>query len=375
MNVMAWAGIPIKETYDIIKNIAKKRYEKVLSKKEKFINGMMKRLMEIEKLDENKSNEIANMTWKIIEDSSRYSFNSSHAYSVAGDSLYGAWLKSHYPIEFYEVFLQMMEEDGDKDRLNLAKKEAESFFHIKFPKLKFGQDNRKIIGNTERNEVTQSIKSLKGFGSKISDDMFNLYQIFKGNTFVDLLVCAEENKFLSSKFEQLIKIGYFEDFGGEKKLLKIFDEFKSGKFRYSSALKNKTKESRLKELKEIEQWMQNENFSILEKITSEFNITGDIFTKFDVNKMYAFIMDLNLEYSPKALIHTLKNGVRKTLKIDGETFSEHPFKIGDVLLCKTLKKKNIKRKTINGKWEDVPDKFDLWLETYYVMKQNDKFLE
>ena len=374
MNVMAWAGIPIKETYDVIKNIAKKRYEKVLANKDKFIDGMMKRLMNIEKMNKDKSSEIANMTWKIIEDSSRYSFNASHSYSVAGDSIYGAWLKAHYPVEFYEVFLQMMEEDGNKDRLNLAKKEAESFFHIKFPKLKFGQDNRKIIGDTEKNEITQSIKSLKGFGTKISDDMFNLHSIFNGKTFVELLVCAEENKLISSKFEQLIKIGYFEDFGGEKKLLNIFNEFKSGKFRYSNTLKDKTKENRLKELKEIEQWMPDKYFSIFEKINCELEITGDVFTKFNVNKMYAIVTDLNTEYSPKIIVHTLKDGIQKNLKINKETFSEHPFNIGNILLCKTFKKRNIKRKTIEGKWEDVPDKFDWWLETYYIMKPNDKFL-
>lgn len=374
MNVMAWAGIPIKETYDVVKNIAKKRYEKVLAYKNKFINGMMKRLMETEKINKEKSSEVANMTWQIIEDSSRYSFNASHSYCMAGDSIYVAWLKSHYPVEFYEVFLQMMEEDGNKDRLNLAKKEAESFFHIKFPKLKFGQDNRKIIGNTESNEITQSIKSLKGFGTKISDDMFNLNSMFNGKTFVELLVCAEENKFMSSKFEQLIKIGYFEDFGGEKKLLNILNEFKSGKFRYSNTLKDKTKENRIEELMEIEQWMPDEHFSIFEKVKCEFEITRDVFTKFDVNKMYALVTDLNTEYSPKIMVHTLKDGIQKSLKINKETFLEHSFNVGDILLCKMFKKRNIKRKTIEGKWEDVPDKFDWWLETYYVMKPNDKFL-
>jgi DNA polymerase III alpha subunit len=374
MNVMAWTGISIKETYDVVKNIAKKRYEKVLSYKTKFINGMIKRLMEAEKLNKKKSSEIANMTWQIIEDSSRYSFNASHSYSVAGDSLYGAWLKAHYPIEFYEVFLQMMEEDGNKDRLSLAKKEAETFFHIKFPKLKFGQDNRKIIGNKETNEITQSIKSMKGFGLKISEDMFELHKLFEGKTFVDLLVCAEENKLLSSKFEQLIKIGYFEDFGSDKKLLNIFHEFKAGKFRYSQTLKDKTKEVRLKELKEIELFMEDQEFSIQEKVAHELEVTQNIISTFDVDRMYAAIIGVNTDYTPKIMIHSLREGIEKVLKVGKRIFNEYPLKVGDVILAKSSKKKHSGRYDAEGNWIENPDKFETWLESYYIMKPQDQFL-
>ncbi len=374
MNVMSWSGILVSKTYEIIKNIAKKRVEKVLSYKKQFIEGVKNRLLNIEKLKEEKSKEVADQTWQIIADSSFYSFNASHSYCVAGDSIYGAWLKAHHPIEFYETFLQMMEDDGNKDRLNLAKKEAEGFFKIKFPKMKFGQDNRKIVGNIERNEITQSIKSIKGFGSKISEDMFSLSQIFNGENFIDLLVCAEENKFLSSKFEQLIKIGYFEDFGSDKKLINILNEFKSGKFRYNKTLKEETKQKRLIELKNIELWMKDEEFSIQEKAKNEIEITGSIFTAFDVNKMYAIVTDMNLDYSPKIKICTLKNNFDKTIKISKKLFQENPLKIGDIILCKEIKKKISKRKTIEEEWIDIEGKFDLWLESYYVMKDGERFL-
>ena len=121
MQVLAYSGIRISETYEIIKNIAKKRAEKVYKYKDRFIDGMKNRLMKKESLDEIASAKVAQNTWQVIEDSAHYSFNSSHAYSVAGDSLYGAYLKSHYPLEFYETLLTICEEDGDKDRLAKAK--------------------------------------------------------------------------------------------------------------------------------------------------------------------------------------------------------------------------------------------------------------
>ncbi|RPI82284.1 MAG: hypothetical protein EHM34_07170, partial [Nitrosopumilales archaeon] len=112
MQVMAYAGIQISQTYEIVKNIAKKRVEKVLKYKEQFISGMTKKIIKTENRSKEDAIKVADMTWKIIEDSSKYQFNCSHAYSVAGDSLYGAYLKSHFPLQFYEVFLDMLEKDG-----------------------------------------------------------------------------------------------------------------------------------------------------------------------------------------------------------------------------------------------------------------------
>ena len=124
MQVMAYAGIPISETYEVVKNIAKKRAEKVHQYKKQFIDGMTNKIMNAENTSRKDADRIAHMTWQIIEDSSRYSFNASHSFSVAGDSIYGAYLKANYPFEFYEVFLNLLEEDGDKNRMVDAIEEA-----------------------------------------------------------------------------------------------------------------------------------------------------------------------------------------------------------------------------------------------------------
>lgn len=60
----------------------------------------------------------------------RHAFNASHSYCVAEDSLYTAWLKSNYPLQFYETFLRILENKGDKDRMNAVKDEAEDYFHF-----------------------------------------------------------------------------------------------------------------------------------------------------------------------------------------------------------------------------------------------------
>jgi len=375
MAVIAYAGIPISETYTIIKNIAKKRYEKVVKVKDKFIKGMTKRLIDNEKINKKEADVIAKKTWQIIEDSAFYSFNSSHSYSVAGDSLYGAYLKSHYPLQFYSSFMQIVEEKGDKDRLILAKQEAQKGFNINFPIFQFGQDNRSITYNIETNSINMSLRSIKGFGQKVSDDMYELYQKFNKNTFLNLLIFSEDNSYLSSKFEDLIKIRYFEEFGKNKKLHEFYQEFTSGKNRYSKTHTDKTKEKRIPELQKIWNDIPNKNYSIQEQIKNELEILNEIQTKFPINKNYAVATLIDLKYSPKIEFQNLLTGDRKTFKIKKKIYNEFPIKEGDIALFKKSIKKNSMTKNEEGKWIELDDKFDFWLEVYYIVKENDKILK
>ena len=252
MQVMAYAGIPVADTYDAIKNIAKKRSAKVYAYRDKFIEGMTERLIKGEGVEKKRAKEIADNTWKVLEDSAHYSFNASHAYSMAGDSLYGAYLKSHYPFEFYESFLRLLEEDGDKDRLAKARNEAEKAYGIHFLPFEFGQDNRKIVADKEKNIITASLKTIKYMGNKIGENLYELSQNFEGKDFIDLMVFAEEQNKMSVKWKNLIKINYFRQFGGNLKLLRLFDEFRSGDGRYSRKYTDKTKEKRIEILKSLQ---------------------------------------------------------------------------------------------------------------------------
>lgn len=90
MAALNYAGIDMSDCYTAIKNIAKKRADKVLAYKEKFINGFSQVMIEDEHKTPEEAAHMSQELWQIIEDSSRYSFNASHSYCVALDSLYGA---------------------------------------------------------------------------------------------------------------------------------------------------------------------------------------------------------------------------------------------------------------------------------------------
>lgn len=222
MRALNYAGIDMAECYTAIKNIAKKRAEKVLAYRDTFVKGFQAAIIR----DEGKSPEyaatLAENLWKIIEDAAGYGFNASHSYCVALDALYGAWLKAHHPLAFYETYLTLMEEKGDKDKMNALKEEAESYFKIKFPPFRFGTDNRKIKADISNNAILNSISSIKGYSASVGTALYDCgKQEF--DSFVDVLKWLDDRSIKRAKIQPLIVIDYFQKFGNINELLSIID--------------------------------------------------------------------------------------------------------------------------------------------------------
>ena len=297
--------------------------------------------------------------------------SNSHSYCVALDSLYGAYLKSHYPLEFYEVFMKILEDGGDKDRLAATKEEAERAYHIVFPRFSFGQDNRNIVSNTETNEITSSLKSIKGFGSEVGETMLSLSNEFDGKDFLEFLVFAEEKSVLSSKFESLIKIDYFNMFGNNKKLLDIYNEFKSGTNRYNNKLKDATKIKRLEQLRILYDSMPNDRLPFMEQLITEEEILGYMqLTIPDISKKYVYVMTLDTKYAPRIQAYCLANGKQQSLKIYRKIYDNNPFGGGEILFCKSFKQKAA-TKFVNGEYVNSEDEFTWWLEDYIVVSEEE----
>lgn len=375
MAALNYAGIDMSDCYTAIKNIAKKRVEKVLAYKDKFVAGFSEVMVKDEGKMQEEADELANNLWQIIEDSSRYSFNASHSYCVALDSLYGAWLKAHHPLEFYEVYLQIQEQKGDKDKMNAAKIEAEDYFGIRFPAFKFGQDNRNIIANTETNSITNSLSSIKGFGSDIGCAIYDCSQQ-NFSSFLDVLQWLNERSIKSSKILPLIQIDYFDCFGTSKQLTKIievWDLMNQGTRKMLKkdkdldvSLKNILREhtnnddklasykinDAMEILKEYERYIlqQDEDYDIKTKMKFSQEILGyvNVITNKECDRKRLLITDC----SP---INSFNNGgiwayrvgtrslgsgktARLTIKID--KYKQVPVQQGDIVYAKDLYKNN-----------------------------------
>ena len=109
MKIFSWLGIKMKDSYDTIKKISKKK-----------LKGEALKHVE-DTLTYHWSSNIGNLdnfepVYKVIKDSSRYSFNAPHALAMANDSLYEAWAKAHHPSIFYETTLNHYQEKGNKNK-------------------------------------------------------------------------------------------------------------------------------------------------------------------------------------------------------------------------------------------------------------------
>lgn len=276
MAVLNYAGIPMSECYDVIKNIAKKRVDKVLAYRDRFLNEFARVLVTGENMQPEESAMVAEKVWQVLEDSSRYSYNASHSYSVAIDSLYGAYLKAYYPLQFYEVFLTMMQEKGDKDRMQAAKEEAESYFNIKFPPLRFGQDNRSVVANIEANQINNSLVSIKGFGQNVADKMYECWETHP-RTFIEALSWLDAQSIKSAKIIPLIKIDYFARYGNIPTLLSVVDAWDF--FRQGAA-------------KKIAKDIDNPYLEYMANYATDKNAKGETLKAYTISDCMALIMHI-----------------------------------------------------------------------------------
>lgn len=373
MAALNYAGIDMSNCYTAIKNIAKKRVEKVLAYKDKFVTGFSEVMINNEGKTQEEANTITNNLWQIINDSASYLFNASHSYCVALDSLYGAWLKAHHPLEFYEVYLQVQEQKGDKDKMNAAKLEAEDYFGIRFPALKFGQDNRNITADKETNSITNSLSSIKGFSNDIGCIMYECSQQ-NFSSFLQVLQWLNERSVKSSKIIPLIQIDYFDCYGTSKQLIKMVEawdlmnqgtrkmlrkdkDFDTG-FK-GVLLKHTDDDTKLASFKinnaieilqEYEQYIlqQDEDYDIKTKMKFSQEILGyvNVITNKEQDRRRLLITDCspinsfdkNTVWAYRIGTRSLGSGktARITIKID--KYKQAPVKQGDVLYAKDLYK-------------------------------------
>ena len=377
MKYLIWLGIPESQSYDIIKKIAKKKFkEKELEElKASLLKGWKEQVGEDKGFEE---------TWQVVEDAAKYSFNCSHSLSYAYDSLYGAYLKSHYPLEYYTVALNYYQDDADRTT-KLIKELA--FFNISLKKPKFRYSKANYFMDRNTNTIYKGTGSIKYLNSDCSNYLYSL----RDNTyptFIDLLKQIEEDKQINSRqMEILIQLQYFDEFGKNKKLLELYRYFKDIYGR-KTLVKTKINElgitiddivdcfdketekqytniNSLKILENIEKRIPNKTIPLQEQITFEMDVIGYISAIYDVDKNICIAIDVDTKYSPKINLYSLGTGKEISCKINKSTFNGQSFKRGQLLKCKKFEERNKQRKTENG-WEKTSEK-EWWLLAYELI--------
>ena len=377
MKYLIWLGTPEASSYDIIKKIAKKKFKEQELKelKDKLIEGWKKQVGKEDGFEE---------TWQVVEDAAKYSFNCSHSLSYAYDSLYGAYLKSHYPLEYYTIVFDYYKDDSE--RTSKLTDELK-YFNIKLSKPKFRYSKSSYFMDKETNTIYKGVASIKFLNSGAAEYLYSL----RGNTynsFIDLLAQIEEDRQINSRqMEILIQLQYFDEFGKNKKLLELYRYFKS-LYGRKTIVKDKLgdlglnqedvvecfeKETEkqyvnidyMKILANVEKRIPNEIVPITEQALFEIDVVGYISMIYDVDKRYCLVTDIDTKYSPVVTLYSLGSGKEVICKINKALFKEEPFKKGQLIKCGRFFEKYKQRKTENG-WEQTNIK-EWWLNDYELI--------
>lgn len=174
--ILKAAGIPGPEAYATIKAIKKKKTDKVLAEKEKFKVGFTKVLQETEGASEKKAHEVVEQIWTIIENAANYMFCAAHAFSMACDSLYCAWLKVHYPYELYLTMLKLYDKKKNTEKISAIISEMKKYKGIKLVSGRWGQNNADWSMDKNDSTISQSVSSIKYMSKQVAEDLYNLSQ-------------------------------------------------------------------------------------------------------------------------------------------------------------------------------------------------------
>lgn len=394
-NIMAtlqFAGYEEDVTYGLLKAIAKKKKGIIEPIHDKFIEGFV---------DKTGSEEQALKVWRIIEDAVGYGFNSSHAYSVALDSLYGAWLKATYPLVYFAVVLNVYKNSKDKQAELINELE---YFGITLKGLQFGKSKSDYSYETDTNTIYKGISTVAYLNSQVADNLYKLSKEkeYTSDDIVELFIDILNGALADNRqMNILIKLGFFSEFGKESILLElyntmtgyqtkkpnpIFTDNKKLDVKYSRTHKDKTKLVRIQNIKEYYGLiLKNAHLlpttNLFDRLTSEIEYMGYAETlDQSLGKDVYVVMDINTKYTPVYTLYNMFDGHMTVAKIDKKKAYRDTkttkdgdliVKLGDQIEVIEFGQRP-KMVLVDGKWESNYEQMQNYIEHVKMIERYEK---
>lgn len=382
MATLQFAGYEEDVTYGLLKAIAKKKKGIIEPIHDKFIEGFVAKTG---------SEEQALKVWTIIENAVNYGFNSSHAYSVALDSLYGAWLKATYPLVYFAVVLNVYKNSKDKQAELINELE---YFGITLKGLQFGKSKSDYSYEKETNTIYKGISTVAYLNQQVADNLYNLAKEkhYEKDDVVQLFLDILDGALADNRqMNILIKLGFFKEFGEESILLElyntmtgyqtkkpnpIFTNNKKLDVKYSRTHKEKTKLVRIENIKEYYGLiLKNAHLlpttNLFDRLTSEVEYMGYAETlDQSLGKNVYVVMDVNTKYTPVYTLYNMYDGHISIAKIDKKKAyrdtkstkdGELIIKPGDQIEVQEFTQRP-KMALVDGKWESNYDQMQDYIE-------------
>lgn len=377
MKVLGFAGFPMSETYTIIKAISKKKDYIIKDAKPKFIKNFAQAILDTgETDDDNKAHELADKVWTIIENSAAYGFNSAHAYCMAIDSVTIAYLKAHYPLEFYKCVLQRFTDKGEKDKVALIKQEMLKRGY-KLKDIQFGDDNRAFNIDRTNNCIVQTMASIKDMPKSAPEALYELGKSDIKNRAALYQALMDDPRINKKAIEILFHLGYFNKFAQPNRLIaeyEIYQKYISVKVLTKSSFDDimidvirpccgKETEKQFREIDNralITALIKQSNIkptTIVDRIKWQLEYLGYC-TVNDPNSDPNDWLVLDVKTTGYGTVYcTLYNlcyGAERTYRANKKFWTNHQLSKGDVIRA-VLQEKNKMKKDENGEWVRTGD--------------------
>lgn len=356
---------------------------------EKGIPTKIEKIVSIEYLREDNvyDIEMESPAHNFISESGLVVSNCSHSLAYAYDSIYGAYLKSHYPLEYYTVALNSYQ--GDFDRTNKLTNELE-YFKIKLSSPKFRYSFGEYSCDKNTNTIYKGISSIKGLSKTIGDKLYSLKDK-NYPTFLDLLIDCKEQKIGISDLTVLAKLDYFSEFGTIGKILKFLDIYNElyGKKTIKKDKNYLVKKLYLKQfcaketdkqysgfdsykcLSDLIDKIPNEDISTYAKLKYQLEYYGYVnIVDENIDRSYWFVSDITPRGNNQILdLYKINTGTHQQTKIRNKIFQVQPFSKGDTLNVTLFSQEGKWIKDEEGKWKQSNSDKEYFINEYNIVSE------
>lgn len=356
---------------------------------------------------------VADSFIQVFMDSVNYGFSINHSTSYSWIGYVSAWLRYYYPLEFCTAALEIWHDAARQDKASKIIDYA-TRHGIKLDTPKFGHSKGSYYFDKATNTIYQGTSALKSNNAITGDSLYEVsHREYK--TFIDFLMrikdggiihitsenadmaveefykkhSADELKAIDKAIKEnpeayrlirdpiavnktqmlsLIRIGYFDNFGKGKKLEQLFMEFIKVYNPKNKTHKNKA--AKYKALKELENTLDDTDYSLTEKCEYELFYMGRVVTHdATVPAKYAFVTSVQEQRSRiKANIYSIKAGKEIQLFVPASLYRNVKFAEGDLLDMKKVSKR-AKSVLVDGEWHKSNTEFNYWLDqTAFIRK-------
>lgn len=369
------------------RGIGKKKIEILESEVPKAKHNFINKMISDYDMTEDKAIEVAEPFFQVFMDSANYGFSVNHSESYSWIGFVMAYLRYYYPLEYCTAMLNQYKSQKKTARSILFAKSK----GITINDIAFGYSSAIFEMNKETNSIYQGVSGVKFLNEEIATKMLEVSKGKEFDSFVDLLyfltydmefeknmtdfndtddkgerkLIAQrpKNKFPidSRQIEILIKLKFFKQFGGNKKLLKVYSLFKENmKSTYVLA----TAIKKYMPLIEMEKEVENEDSIISQQCLYELEYLGSINTKDESisKKMYLVIDLVSTKSYNRITAYQYATGKTVEFKINKNVYVNAPVEIGNSFQLINVMLKP-KRKLINGSWQEIDEK-DIYIKEY-----------